>query len=144
MMISTKGRYALRVMVALASDDSGKYIPLKDIACDQNISEKYLESIIKVLVKNRMVIGLRGKGGGYKLSAEPSSYTIGSILKLTEGSLAPVACLKPGSIQCDRADDCPTLPVWRELDRIVDKYLEGITLEDLCQRQHFPSEAGYK
>ena len=91
MMISTKGRYALRVMVALASDDSGKYIPLKDIACDQNISEKYLESIIKVLVKNRMVIGLRGKGGGYKLSAEPSSYTIGSILKLTEGSLAPVA-----------------------------------------------------
>ena len=132
MMISTKGRYALRVMVALASDDSGKYIPLKDIACDQNISEKYLESIIKVLVKNRMVIGLRGKGGGYKLSAESSSYTIGSILKLTEGSLAPVACLKPGSIQCDRADDCPTLPVWRELDRIVDKYLEGITLEDLA------------
>ena len=134
MMISTKGRYALRVMIELASRNMEKYVPLKEIAKAQDISEKYLESIIKILVKDGMVIGLRGKGGGYKLAREPHAYTVGSILKLTEGSLAPVSCLEEGSVSCPRADQCPTLPLWRELDALIDDYLESVTLEDLVKQ----------
>lgn len=134
MMISTKGRYALRVMIELASTDIEKYMPLKEIAKNQDISEKYLESIIKLLVQGEMVIGLRGKGGGYKLANSPASYTVGSILKLTEGSLAPVACLKDKASDCSRSGQCRTLPMWQKLNEIIDDYLESVTLEDLVKQ----------
>ena len=106
MKISTKGRYALRVMIDLAERNDGNYITLKEVSKRQEISEKYLESIISVLSKAGFVTGLRGKGGGYKLSRDPETYTVGSILKLTEGSLAPVACLDSKTVQCGRAAAC--------------------------------------
>lgn len=133
MMVSTKGRYALRVMVDLSEHNTGAYIPLKDIAERQEISQKYLESIMTVLSKGGFVDALHGKGGGYKLNRNPNEYTVGSILKLTEGTLAPVACLDSGHKKCDRATNCRTLPMWIELERLVDNYLEGITLGDLVQ-----------
>jgi len=133
MMVSTKGRYALRVMVDLSEHNTGAYIPLKDIAERQEISQKYLESIMTVLSKGGFVDALHGKGGGYKLNRTPDEYTVGSILKLTEGTLAPVACLDSGHKKCDRATECRTLPMWIELDRLVNNYLEGITLGDLAQ-----------
>ena len=139
MMISTKGRYALRVMIELATRGEEEYIPLRDIAQRQEISEKYLEAILKILVRENMVVGLRGKGGGYQLSKKPSEYTVGSILKRTEGSLAPVACLGCGEDGCPRADQCATLPMWRELDALIDGFLEGITLEQLAE-QALPAE----
>lgn len=132
MMISTKGRYALRVMIDLAEHDPHTYTPLKDIAKRQNISEKYLEIIIKVLSQARFVYGLRGKGGGYRLARHPRTYTVGSILKLTEGSLAPVACLECSPNTCERAQTCKTLPMWQKLDQMIDEYFEGITLADLA------------
>ena len=131
MLISTKGRYALRVMIDLAEHQADGFIPLKVIAQRQNISEKYLESIIKLLVKAKLLTGVRGKGGGYRLTKAPQLYTVGSILRLTEGSLAPVACLEQGSQQCARMADCPTLPVWRKLDELVNNYLDSVTLADL-------------
>ena len=131
-MISTKGRYALRVMLDLAENQTDGYIPLRDIAKRQELSEKYLESILPALIKNDFLEGLRGKGGGYRLSREPESYTVGSILKLLENSLAPVACLDNDKAQCTRAADCKTLPMWEKLNQIVDDYFEGITLADLC------------
>lgn len=134
MMISTKGRYALRVMIDLASQDSPSYIPLKRITERQNISTKYLESILSSLVKANLVIGIRGKGGGYRLTKAPSEYTLGNILKLTEGSLAPVSCLHPQSSLCERREECPTRPIWEKLDQIIDNYFEGITLEELLQQ----------
>lgn len=132
MMISTKGRYALRVMIDLAEHNPDTYTPLKDIAKRQNISEKYLEIIIKVLSQARFVYGLRGKGGGYRLARHPRTYTVGSILKLTEGSLAPVACLECSPNTCERAQTCKTLPMWQKLDQMIDEYFEGITLADLA------------
>lgn len=134
MMISTKGRYALRVMIELASHDPEKFIPLKQIASDQNISEKYLEAIIKILVKDGMVIGLRGKGGGYKLAKDPAAYSVGSILRLTEGSLAPVSCLECQPVSCPRAESCTTLPMWRKLDSLINNYLDSVSLEDLVSQ----------
>lgn len=134
MMISTKGRYALRVMIELANAGEDNLLPLKDIATNQNISEKYLESIIKLLVQGEMVIGHRGKGGGYKLSKPVPEYTVGSILKLAEGSLAPVACLGDKEHACDRASGCLTLPLWTELYKLIDDYFEGVTLEDLVNQ----------
>lgn len=131
MMISTKGRYALRVMIDLAEHGTGAYVPLKDIAARQGISQKYLESIMTALSKVGFVDALHGKGGGYRLNRVPQAYTVGGILKLTEGSLAPVACLESGSAPCDRASCCKTLPVWTKLDRLIDDYLEGVTLSDL-------------
>ena len=131
MMISTKGRYALRVMVDLAEHQGEGYLPLRDIATRQEISEKYLESILKVLVQNRLLEGLRGKGGGYRLTRPPEQYTVGEILRLTEGNFSTVACLEPGSGQCSRMGQCRTLPVWRNLDRIVNEYLDSVTLADL-------------
>lgn len=131
MKISTKGRYALRVMIDLAENDTGNYIPLKDIAARQDISEKYLESIISVLTKAHFLEGLRGKGGGYKLTRNPSQYSVGSVLKLTEGSLAPVACLDDTPNSCPRSSACKTLSMWENLHRIIEDYFEGITLEDL-------------
>ncbi len=130
-MISTKGRYALRVMIDLSEQDRAQYIPLKDIAQRQAISEKYLEVIIKSLSKNHFVEGLRGKGGGYRLTKDPTQYTIASILEVTEGSLAPIACLQDDPNECERAPFCKTLPMWEGLYKNIKDYLEGITLDEL-------------
>ena len=134
MLISTKGRYSLRVMVDLAEHQSDGYIPLKEIAERQEISEKYLESIVKILVKDKLLSGLRGKGGGYKLTKAPDQYTVGSILRLTEETLAPVTCLEPEAAVCPRMAECRTLPLWRRLDKVINDYLDNITLADLMQR----------
>ncbi|MBQ8590383.1 MAG: Rrf2 family transcriptional regulator [Firmicutes bacterium] len=131
MKISTKGRYALRVMVELSCHDPEVYVPLEEIAEQQEISKKYLEAIVKRLVQEQLIIGLRGKGGGYKLARSPETYTVGSILKATEGSLAPVACLESCGGSCPRAGECVTLPLWKDLHKLIDDYLEGITLDQL-------------
>lgn len=131
MMISTKGRYALRVMIDLAEHQADGYIPLKEIAERQEISEKYLESVLKVLVRENFLIGLRGKGGGYKLSRAPEQYTVGSILRLAEGGLAPVSCLEPHASVCPRQGECRTLPLWREFDRVINDFLDSYTIADL-------------
>jgi len=121
------------VMIDLAEHHTGEYIPLKEVASRQEISEKYLESIISVLVKAGFLQGLRGKGGGYRLTRSPEQYTAGAILRLTEGSLAPVACLENGAAPCSRLSECRTLPMWKNLDHLVNDYLESITLADLAQ-----------
>lgn len=131
MIVSTKGRYALRVMLDLAEHQTDSYIPLKEIAERQDISEKYLEAIIKTLVRAKLVAGLRGKGGGYRLSRMPEQYTAGEIIRVAEGDLAPVACLSAGAETCSRAADCPTLPMWKELDRLVQRFLDSYTLASL-------------
>ena len=131
MLVSTKGRYALRVMLELAQDDSAAYLPLPAIAERQGISEKYLESIISVLVKAGLVEGQRGKGGGYRLSRELKDYSVGEILRLSEGSLAPVACLDGGANSCPRAGKCQTLPMWEKLDDLINGYLDSVSLADL-------------
>lgn len=131
MLVSTKGRYALRVMIDLAEHQTDGFIPLKIIAERQEISEKYLENIIKLLVKARLLTGVRGKGGGYKLAKAPEQYTVGSILRVTEESMAPVACLDPGADACPRAAECRTLNMWRGLDKLISDYFENITLADL-------------
>ena len=133
MLVSTKGRYALRVMLELAQSDSTVYMPLPLIAEKQGISEKYLESILKVLVQQRFLEGLRGKGGGYKLTRAPETYTVGSILRLTEGSLATVACLEEGAPACPRMAECRTYPLWYKLDGMISEYLDSVTLADLMQ-----------
>ena len=131
MKISTRGRYALRVMLDLAEHEQEGCVSLRDIAARQNISEKYLEAIAAILVRAGCVTGTRGKGGGYRLLLAPEECTVGQVLKLTEGSLAPVACLDHALNTCKRADACRTLPMWQELARRVDEYLESITLADL-------------
>ena len=136
MMISTRGRYCLRVMTDLAEHQDEGYIPMKDVANRQGISLKYMEKIIPVLVKSKIVEGIQGKGGGYRLTREPEDYTLGEILRLTEGSLAPVACLECGAAPCDRAAQCRTLPVWTELDRRVNEYLDSVTVADLLKPQN--------
>ncbi len=133
MMISTKGRYALRVMIDLAEHPTEDFIPLKTIADRQGISVKYLESIIKVLTQAGFLHGLRGKGGGYKLTRAPEQYTVGDILRLTEGSLSPVSCLSSEKVDCPRASDCRTLPMWEGLYRMINDYFDHITLDDLVQ-----------
>ncbi len=132
-MISTKGRYALRVMIDIAENQHDGYLPLREIAARQEISEKYLEAIVKSLVKAQYLTGLRGKAGGYRLTRPPQEYTVGSILRLTEGSLAPVACLGDNPPDCPRMADCRTLPMWRELNTMIQNYFDGITLADLAK-----------
>lgn len=134
MKISTKGRYALRVMTELALCEGDEYVRLKEIAEKQGISEKYLEAIIKNLVRENYVTGVRGKGGGYKLSRKPSEYTILDILEATEGSLAPVACLESHEAVCPRAGQCFTLPLWQGLDKLIQEYFSGITLDELVRQ----------
>lgn len=135
-MISTKARYALRVMIDLAqhqeedSQDSG-YIPLKDISARQEISEKYLEIILRLLVKGRLVKGLRGKGGGYLLTRKPSEYSVGEIIELTEGPIACVACRLPDADRCPRKESCITLPLWEKYDALVHDFFFRISLQDL-------------
>ena len=133
MMISTRGRYALRVMIDLAEHQEDGYTPMKDVAKRQSVSLGYMEKILPVLVKNGIVEGLQGKTGGYRLSRKPDEYTLGEILRLTEGSLAPVACLECGATPCDKATDCRTLPVWTELDRRINEYLDSVTVSDLLK-----------
>ena len=133
MKISTRGRYAIRVMLDLAEHNTGEYIPLMDIARRQEISEKYLESIVSVLSKNKFVHALRGKGGGYRLSRTPEEYTMGSILRLTEGSLAPIACLEDEPNLCERASVCKTLSMWQGFYKLINEYFDRITLEDLLR-----------
>lgn len=134
MMISTRGRYALRVMTDLAQHSDDGYIPLKSIAQRQNLSQKYLESIMTSLSKAGFVEGAHGKGGGYKLAGSPENCRVGDILRLTEGTLAPVACLADEG-PCERADCCPTLPMWTKLDRLINDFFDGITIKDLLCEQ---------
>ena len=133
MIVSTKGRYALRVMVCFAMKGQGEFIPLKEIAESEGISQKYLESIMTVLSKAGFVDAVHGKGGGYRLNRKPSKYTVGSILKLTEGSLAAVSCTSQGPAACGRSACCQTKPMWDKLDAMIDSFFEGITLADLLE-----------
>ncbi len=141
MLISTKGRYALRVMIDLAEHQADGFIPLKVIAARQEISEKYLESIIKLLVKDRLLNGLRGKGGGYQLTKSPEQYTVGSILRITEDSMAPVSCLEPDAAVCPHAAQCRTISLWQGLNKVINDYLDNITLADLMRKN--PDEYDY-
>ena len=130
MIISTRGRYALRDMIDLSQQDPDSYTPLKEIAARQEISEKYLENILKSLVTQGFILGLRGKGGGYRLTKSPEEYTLASILHATEGSLAAVACLEDHAPECARAGQCPTRPIWEKLNNLIEDYLGSITLAD--------------
>lgn len=135
MMISTKGRYALRVMIDLAEHNTGKYITLADIAARQEISEKYLESIVNLLSKKEYVDALRGKGGGYRLNRAPESYTVAEILKAADCTLAPVTCLEHAPNRCERAAYCKTLNMWEGLHKLISDYFEGISLADLVKNE---------
>lgn len=136
MKISTKGRYALRLMLDLAIQDSGEYIPLKQVGARQDVSLKYLEQIINTLVKAGYVKGVRGSRGGYKLASPPESYTVGMILRLTEGSLAPVACLEDEVNTCPRCGECMTLPVWKKLGEAINRVVDNITLADIIAQHN--------
>lgn len=135
MKISTKGRYALRLMIDLAEHQNAGFITLKDIAQRQNISKKYLEQIIPILNKSNILKTSRGFQGGYQLSREPKSYTVGEILRLTEGNLAPVTCLECDNVACERSGECATLQMWKGLYEVITKYLDSITLQDLLDKQ---------
>jgi len=132
-MISTKGRYALRVMIDLAEHNEERYVPLKEIAERQGISKKYLEIIVKDLVKAGLLTGTSGKGGGYRLCRKPAEYNVGEILAVSEGTLALVSCLAEGSAQCERAAQCQTLPMWAELDGIIHDYFYNKKLSELVK-----------
>ena len=134
MMISTKGRYALRVMIDLAEHCNGEYIPMKDVVKRQQVSQKYVERIMTMLSKANFVEAVHGKGGGYRLNRSPDEYIVGDILRLTEGSLAPVACLDCDAEDCERADQCRTLPMWKELNNRITDFFDGITIADLMKK----------
>ena len=134
MMISTRGRYALRVLIDLAEHNDGTYIPMKDVAERQGLPLKYLERILPVLTKNKLIIGVHGKGGGYRLSKAPEQYTVGEILRLTEGNLAPVSCLERDAAPCARAAECKTLDMWTKFFQITNEYFDNITIADLMKQ----------
>ena len=134
MLISTRGRYAIRLMIDLAENDAGSYIPMKDVAERQELSLKYMERITPVLTKNGLIEGIHGKGGGYRLTKAPEEYRIGDILRLTEGDLAPVSCLECGAKPCERAGECRTLPMWTQFKDVIDEYFDGIKLSDLMKK----------
>ncbi len=134
MKISTKGRYAVRVMLDLALNNTGECIKVKEIASRQGISEKYLEQIIAILNKAGYVKSVRGAQGGYRIAKEPKDYTVGMILRLTEGSLAPVVCLEEDSDTCERCDTCETLEVWKKLYDAVNEVVDGVTIADLVEK----------
>ena len=134
-MISTKGRYALRFLLDLAEHQNDGFIALKDVAVRQKISKKYLEQIIPILNKSQLLYANRGYQGGYKLVKPANQYTVGEILRLTEGSIAPVACLDFDPIQCERCEECITLPVWRGLHKVISDYLDNITLQDILNNR---------
>lgn len=135
MMISTRGRYALRILIDLAEHRDAGYVTLKELAERQEISEKYLESIAKELVRARILEGLRGKGGGYRLGRAPDQINVLEVLSCMEGTLSPVACLEEGARPCSRAADCRTLPLWKGLDKLVSDYLGGFTVQDLARAE---------
>ncbi len=130
-MISTRGRYAIRVMIDLAENDRGQYIPLKDIAARQGISKKYLEIIMREMVAGGLVTGSSGKGGGYRLCRKPEEYTLDEILELMEGTLSPVACLAEERNSCPRQAACQTLPLWTEYNQLVHDFFHSRKLSDL-------------
>ena len=134
MLISTRGRYAIRLMIDLAENDTGSYIPMKDVAERQELSLKYMERITPVLTKNGLIEGIHGKGGGYRLTKAPEEYRIGDILRLTEGDLAPVTCLECGAKPCERAGECRTLPMWTQFKDVIDEYFDGIKLSVLKKK----------
>ena len=131
-LVSTKGRYALRMILDLAENSTGSYVPLKEIAERQNISLKYMEAIMPNLVKAGLVSAIQGKGGGYILSKNIGEYTVGEVLKASEGSMVPVSCLE-GGFECPRAEGCKTLPIWRKLDGMIRDYLNSVRLTDLLE-----------
>ena len=135
MLISTRGRYALRVLIDLAEHANGGYIPMKDVAARQDLSLKYIEKLMPVLTRHNLVEGVHGKGGGYRLVRAPEDYSLGEILRLTEGSLAPVSCLEENAAPCPRAASCATLPVWTKLDGMINSYLDSVSLRDLLPNQ---------
>ena len=135
MKISTRGRYALRVMIDMAEHYGGEYIPLKDVAERQGISQKYLESITSDLSKAGILEGQHGKGGGYKLKREPESYTVGEILRITEGDLAPVTCLEKSAKACSFAGECRTLAMWKDYYALINEFFDGITVSSLMKKQ---------
>lgn len=135
MMISTRGRYALRMMIDLAEHESDGFVTLKDIAERQDISKKYLEQIIPVLNRSGLLQTSRGFGGGYKLLKSPKEYTVGEILRATEGNMAPVSCLEGEVNPCPRCTECATLPIWAGLQKVVDTYLDGIRLSDFIENE---------
>lgn len=134
MKISTKGRYALRMMIDLAQNQGDGYVSLKDIANRQEISKKYLEQIVAILNKPDILRTNRGYQGGYRLAKNANEYTVGDILRLTEGGIAPVSCLENSPIMCDRADNCVTLPVWKGLYKVISEYVDSITLQDIVDK----------
>ena len=134
MIVSTKGRYALRVMIDLAEHNNDERIPLKEIADRQQISQKYIEAIMTLLSKNGLVNGAHGKGGGYKLNRKPEEYKIGDILRVTESTLAPVACLECGVAPCPKKAECRTLPMWEKLYDVINDFFDGMTIADLCKK----------
>ncbi len=134
MLVSTRGRYALRVMIDLAEHSDGAYVAMKEVAQRQQISLKYLERILPMLVEARLVEGVRGKGGGYRLTREPDEYTLSDILLAAEGDLAPISCLEKNAPPCERAGDCRTLPMWKELNTLITDYLNSKTLADLMKK----------
>ena len=134
-MISTRGRYALRVLIDLAEHRNGQFIPMKEVAERQEISLKYIERIMPLLTKEKFVEGQHGKGGGYKLCREPENYTVGEILRAAEGDLAPVACLGQNAEPCPRAAGCRTLPMWEKYYKMTNDYFDGITLADLMNTE---------
>ncbi len=135
MKISTKGRYALRLLVDLAEHQENGYVSLKDIANRQDISKKYLEQIVALLNRPDILHTNRGYQGGYRLAKEPKEYTIGDILRITEGSIVPVSCLEGDTVNCDRAELCATLPIWRGLSKVINEYLDSITLQDVLDQK---------
>lgn len=133
MMISTKGRYSLRVLIDLAEHFGEGFIPMKEIAERQGISLKYLERFIPLLSKSGFIEGVQGKGGGYRLKRAPEEYTVGEILRVVEGNFAPVSCLECGAKPCERANECRTISMWKNLQKTVNEYFDGITLKDLMR-----------
>lgn len=134
-MISTRGRYALRVMIDLAEHSGGDFVPMKEVAARQEISLKYIERIMPLLTKEKFVEGQHGKGGGYRLCRPPEDYSVGEILRITEGGLAPVACLECGAKPCSRAAECRTLPMWQKYYAMTNEFFDGISVADLMQNE---------
>lgn len=134
-MISTRGRYALRVMIDIAEHSGGDFVPMKEVAARQEISLKYIERIMPLLTKENLVEGQHGKGGGYRLCRPPEDYSVGEILRATEGGLAPVACLECGAKPCSRAAECRTLPMWQKYYAMTNEFFDGISIADLMQNE---------
>ena len=143
MKISTKGRYALRMLIDLAEHQNDGFIALKDVAARQDISKKYLEQIVPVLNHAELLVTNRGFQGGYRLSRPADKYTVGEILRVTEGGLSPVGCLDCSDYVCPRASECDTLPVWKGLEKVINEYLDGITLQDILDQKRDRDASDY-